>query len=163
MGIQGSWCGELSGFIVWRSRFHGVGSFRIQSSWCRDQTCRCACRPPPCPVGPLGFNFSQHSPTTRRLAERTAGEAFLLFAFFIVRVILFCCVWGSPMPSVKAFRSFRPSVERICGKALFSDLQDPVLQCIRLAVMSYRVSLARPGPKRHFSRFFSTFRSFRFF
>ena len=28
----------------------------------------------------------------------------------------------------------RPSVERICRKALFSDLEDPALQCMRLAV-----------------------------
>ena len=31
-----------------------------------------------CPVGPLGFNFSQHMPTTRPSVERTAEKAFLL-------------------------------------------------------------------------------------
>ena len=30
------------------------------------------------PLGPLGFNFSQHSPTTRPSVERTAEKAFLL-------------------------------------------------------------------------------------
>ena len=32
----------------------------------------------PCPLGPLGFNFSQHGPTTRPSVERTAAKAFLL-------------------------------------------------------------------------------------
>jgi hypothetical protein len=30
------------------------------------------------PLGPSGFNFSQHMPTTRRSVERTAEKAFLL-------------------------------------------------------------------------------------
>ena len=30
------------------------------------------------PLGPLGFNFSQHGPTTRPSVERTAEKAFLL-------------------------------------------------------------------------------------
>ena len=30
------------------------------------------------PLGPLGFNFSQHMPTTRPYVERTAEKAFLL-------------------------------------------------------------------------------------
>jgi hypothetical protein len=30
------------------------------------------------PEGPLGFNFAQHSPTTRPSVERTAEKAFLL-------------------------------------------------------------------------------------
>ena len=31
-----------------------------------------------CPLGPLGFNFSQHGPTTRPSVERTAEKAFML-------------------------------------------------------------------------------------
>ena len=34
--------------------------------------------PGPGPLGPLGFNFSQHMPTTRPSVERTAEKAFLL-------------------------------------------------------------------------------------
>ena len=30
------------------------------------------------PLGPLGYNFSQHGPTTRPSVERTAEKAFLL-------------------------------------------------------------------------------------
>ena len=30
------------------------------------------------PLGPLGFNFAQHSPTTRPSVERTAENAFML-------------------------------------------------------------------------------------
>jgi len=30
------------------------------------------------PLGPLGLNFSQHSPTTRPSVEKTADKAFLL-------------------------------------------------------------------------------------
>ena len=30
------------------------------------------------PLGPLGFNFSQHGPTTRPSVERTAEKAFML-------------------------------------------------------------------------------------
>ena len=30
------------------------------------------------PLGPLGFNFAQHSPTTRPSVARTADETFLL-------------------------------------------------------------------------------------
>ena len=30
------------------------------------------------PLGPLGYNFFPHSPTTRPSPERTAGKAFLL-------------------------------------------------------------------------------------
>ena len=30
------------------------------------------------PLGPLGFNLSQHGPTTRPSVERTAEKAFLL-------------------------------------------------------------------------------------
>ena len=30
------------------------------------------------PLGPLGYNFSQHSPTTRPSVERTAEKAFML-------------------------------------------------------------------------------------
>ena len=29
-------------------------------------------------VGPLGFNFAQHGPTTRPSVERTAEKAFML-------------------------------------------------------------------------------------
>ena len=32
---------------------------------------------PPLPLGPLGFNFAQHSPTTRPSVERTAEKAFM--------------------------------------------------------------------------------------
>jgi hypothetical protein len=31
------------------------------------------------PLGPLGFNFSQHGPTTRPSVERTAEKAFMLY------------------------------------------------------------------------------------
>jgi hypothetical protein len=34
--------------------------------------------PPQDPLGPLGFNFSQHGPTTRPSVERTAEKAFML-------------------------------------------------------------------------------------
>ena len=30
------------------------------------------------PLGPLGFNFSQHGPTTRPSVEKTAEKAFML-------------------------------------------------------------------------------------
>ena len=30
------------------------------------------------PLGPLGFNFAQHSPTARPSVERTAEKAFML-------------------------------------------------------------------------------------
>ena len=36
------------------------------------------CRGDVGPLGPLGYDFSQHSPTARPSVERTAGKAFLL-------------------------------------------------------------------------------------
>ena len=36
------------------------------------------CRGDVGPLGPLGYDFSQHSPTTRPSVGRTAGKAFLL-------------------------------------------------------------------------------------
>jgi len=70
------------------------------------------------PLGPLGFSFAQHSPTTRSSVERTAEKAFLLPDRAWEALFEKTRSWTSP-PRASSGHGLE-TVERLQGRALLS-------------------------------------------